>query len=204
MPNGDPNNTGSVFDYPGRLSGYYGDKETGNFYAQQRDAYNPAIGAFPQSDPIGLMGGLNPYSYVGAAPIRFIDPDGLFEVLPADVTDAFFQSLSDAYDKGYYSCLGDCLSGGLISPVSGLLVKEGLIASAEHAGAADVIAKKYYTATDVRFTAGGKYSRVLVPQLRQRITVLAKGVSVVGFLLFYKDIYSCTKKCLTCLNQEKE
>ena len=32
------------------VSLYYRDKETGNFYAMQRDAYSPAIGRFPQSE----------------------------------------------------------------------------------------------------------------------------------------------------------
>lgn len=76
-PNGDPNSTGTAFDFPVRLSDYYADKETGNFYAQQRDAYNPAIGAFPQSDPIGLRGGVNTYQYVSANPLGLVDPFGL-------------------------------------------------------------------------------------------------------------------------------
>ena len=58
------------------MSLYYADKETGNFYAQRRDAYNQAIGAFPQSDPIGLKGGLNTYSYVKGNPIAYTDPLG--------------------------------------------------------------------------------------------------------------------------------
>jgi RHS repeat-associated protein len=83
-PNGDPNNTGNVFDYPGRLSGYYADKETGNFYAMQRDAYNPSIGAFPQSDPVGLRGGINTYAYVNGNPLGYSDPTGKFVfLLPA-------------------------------------------------------------------------------------------------------------------------
>ena len=63
-----------------------------------------------------------------------IDPNGLIEFLPAEVTDDFFRSLEDAKNKGYYNCLSNCLAGGLLSPLVGLGIKEGLIATAEHAG----------------------------------------------------------------------
>mgnify|MGYP001585056690 CR=1 FL=1 len=75
-PDENPSGLGT-FEFPLGESLYYGDKETGNRYAMFRDAYNPAIGAFPQSDPIGLLGGLNTYAYAKSSPLKFIDPDGL-------------------------------------------------------------------------------------------------------------------------------
>jgi RHS repeat-associated protein len=76
-PNDDPNNTGNHFEFPLRLSNYYADRETGNFYAMLRDAYDPTIGRFPQSDPIGLNGGINLYAYALNNPLRYTDPLGL-------------------------------------------------------------------------------------------------------------------------------
>lgn len=52
------------------------DKETNNHYNYYRD-YSPEIGRYVESDPIGLRGGLNPYTYVGGNPISRTDPKGL-------------------------------------------------------------------------------------------------------------------------------
>jgi len=43
------------------------------YYNYHRD-YDPSLGRYIQSDPIGLSGGLNTYGYVGANPLMRADP----------------------------------------------------------------------------------------------------------------------------------
>jgi len=59
-----------------RMLGMYAD-ETGLYYNNAR-YYDPRIGRYISSDPIGLAGGLNTYLYARANPLRYVDPNGLF------------------------------------------------------------------------------------------------------------------------------
>ena len=60
---------------PRRFPGQYADDETRFSYNFLRD-YDPTLGRYIESDPIGLNGGLNTYTYVRNNPTARIDPSG--------------------------------------------------------------------------------------------------------------------------------
>lgn len=76
LANEDADNDGKAFVYNLRFPGQYYDKATGLHYNGFRD-YDPAIGRYIQSDPIGLAGGINTFGYVGGNPLIYSDKYGL-------------------------------------------------------------------------------------------------------------------------------
>ena len=78
--NDDPDGNLVAFDLPLRLPGQRYDAETGLHYNYYRD-YDSGLGRYIQSDPIGLIGGLNPFTYA-SYPTGQVDPRGLMGTSP--------------------------------------------------------------------------------------------------------------------------
>ena len=61
---------------PLRWKGREYDSETGLIYMRAR-YYDPTVGRFISEDPIGLEGGINPYTFADGEPVNRSDPSGL-------------------------------------------------------------------------------------------------------------------------------
>jgi RHS repeat-associated protein len=99
--NSNPAGAGA-FAYNLRFPGQVFDGQAGLHQNGFRD-YDPATGRYPQSDPIGLAGGINPYAYVRGNPASRRDPLGLQDQSPT--TDPS-NSIDDtgAGTKAYNAC----------------------------------------------------------------------------------------------------
>jgi len=75
-PFGDGVQLASAFTQSLQFPGQYYDEETTLSHNHHR-TYDPALGRYLQSDPIGLAGGINRHAYVGGNPIVVVDPLGL-------------------------------------------------------------------------------------------------------------------------------
>ena len=80
-----------------RFPGQYEDGENGLHYNYFRD-YDPSLGRYVESDPVGLEGGMNTFAYTWNNPIGLIDKFGKQAGLVNDLLQQFNQSVQDRCD----------------------------------------------------------------------------------------------------------
>ncbi|HGM5515801.1 TPA: RHS repeat-associated core domain-containing protein [Stenotrophomonas maltophilia] len=110
IPSADPDGDGVAVELALRFPGRQATDASGLFYSYQRE-YDPAVGRYSQSDPIGLKGGISAYAYVDSNPTIATDPKGL----------AKKRACVAAYIAGCAVCGGAAgyYGGGAVGGISG-------------------------------------------------------------------------------------
>jgi RHS repeat-associated protein len=127
VPNQNPQALGT-FVYNLRFPGQYYDAETGFSYNYFRD-YDPQLGRYAESDPIGLRGGsYSTYAYVGGKPVSNRDATGR---LPDPL-----EVIAGAIAGGIGGYVADGPRGAAIGAIAGAVVAVVTPLESESAGAA--------------------------------------------------------------------
>lgn len=90
------------------------DTETGLYYYRAR-YYNPSIGRFLQTDPIGYSAGMNIYAYCGNSPVLYVDPTGLRKEFKVAFYDSSNPNYTGIPDEGFFDKTFDMK--GVVNPI---------------------------------------------------------------------------------------
>ncbi|WP_162140742.1 RHS repeat-associated core domain-containing protein [Arenimonas oryziterrae] len=102
-PSADPDANSITYTFNLRYPGQWYDSESKLHYNYFRD-YDPAIGRYVQSDPIGMNGGVSTFSYVNSSPIGLVDPFGLDIVDVRRVQGVVLQQFPELHPRGIVYC----------------------------------------------------------------------------------------------------
>ena len=106
---------GNRIDFDFRFPGHWFDAETG-LHSNRYRSYDPALGRYLQSDPLGVAGGMNLYAYCGGNPLVRVDVKGLADDLTDKQRDVYNDLRgSTPSDKNR----ADCNKGGSTCALTG-------------------------------------------------------------------------------------
>lgn len=144
---------GQHFAQPLRFPGHFYDAETGLHYNRYR-YYDPALGRYLESDPIGLEGGVNLYAYT-RNPLKEVDVDGLARKCPDALSCKLRKKIRDMLRPNKE---GDPLVGEQLHPTPDLSGRADEAMLRQHYDALDAHEGKYQRRVDAcdAFGASGQ------------------------------------------------
>ena len=195
LPITDPDADGVAFVYDLRFPGQRYDSGSGLNYNYFRD-YEAATGRYTQSDPIGLVGGISTYSYVGASPLSSIDPTG--QIAPLVIIGGVWLvievglTIYDIYDTSR-TLMDPCVSNTRKAVAVGLLAAGAFLPGGGYSKIDDVAdeARKLFHYTDEAGMKGITESQTLLPSLKSANPKDARY----GDGQYLSDIVPGTKSC---------
>ena len=143
-----------------RFAGQYQDQESGLYYNYFR-YYDPELGRYITSDPIGLNGGMNTYLYANVNPLIYADPYGLY-----CLTNAQIGAISGAIGGGLGGIIGGAITGAHAGGIGGA-ISDGLGGGPVGGAAGGAVGGLGGTGSMIGGLVGGTVGGLVADQLKK-------------------------------------
>jgi RHS repeat-associated protein len=108
---------------------------------------------------------------------------------------SFLAAQQGAWNKGYYGCIVNQMFGTTFSPGNTHLASDLANAAIQNTSLPERATGVWYHFTDARFTAWGKFSKVLVPRATKAIRVAAEGANGATWAVTDVELVKAVSTC---------